>query len=245
MDIECTFDTIDFFGSKKYACEIKTIAIKVIGTKIKAVMGVHKDGKSSEDVEGLTITYHEVKYFPLGLNLIFPKLKHLRIVDCGLKEINRDHFIGLEELETLDLNDNNLSFIPENLFKNMKKLKKVSFNNNCLRTLSSKMMQQLVDNKATSINFGRINMFYAAFDKKCINGPRHCEHVIQRGFVRGRAARKTCTNRSPPERYCSSSLKELLEKIKNKFVDSTDDDSSDEENDDEEKKCSESENNRA
>lgn len=49
--------------------------------------------------------------------------------------------IGLENLEELDLNENELTSLPDDLFTDMEKLKGVNFNHNRLERLSSKLLK--------------------------------------------------------------------------------------------------------
>jgi hypothetical protein len=48
------------------------------------------------------------KYFPLGLDQLFPNLCVIKIIECGLKKISRENLAGLVNLEFLDLSHNEL-----------------------------------------------------------------------------------------------------------------------------------------
>jgi hypothetical protein len=163
MEIKCKFETVGW-AIDSYSCHVVSASITKPGTTIK-FYGIHEEGRSNEDVEAIFFLNTQVKYFPRGLNLVFPRLKHLEIINCGLLELSRDDLAGLEDIEKLYLDCNQLKILPENLFKGMRNLKQVSFNNNKLEFVSSNMLRPLLENYVIYVNFlnnPRINSVYGS-----------------------------------------------------------------------------------
>jgi Leucine-rich repeat (LRR) protein len=80
------------------------------------------------------------KCFPRELHNIFPRLKAIDITDCGLKELIREDFVGLENIEGLYIQSNQIAALPDDLFENMNKLTRVSFWNNKLGRITSQLL---------------------------------------------------------------------------------------------------------
>lgn len=87
-----------------------------------------------------------VNRFPRGFGSFFPRLKRLNIIHCGLSTISRDDLIGLEELEHLAIIFNPLTSLPSDLFIGMTQLKSISFKDNKVKTMSSKLLDQILKN---------------------------------------------------------------------------------------------------
>jgi Leucine-rich repeat (LRR) protein len=141
MIVNCIFMQLTDY----YCCTIKEALITLRGTEIIGVKGNHEEASSDFDVEKVLIFQSSVEFFPRGFGKIFPNLKSLIILKCGLKEISRDDLKGLENLEHLYLSNNELVSLPSDLFCDMKKLKTISFNRNKLETMSSKLLEPIND----------------------------------------------------------------------------------------------------
>lgn len=171
MNIKCEFKIVDWPGFHNlYTCKITAASIKKSDDRtVQSFIGVHKDGKSDKDVKGIRFQYTSVECFPLGLNEIFPDVILMSIYECGLKEIKQNDLKGLEGLEAIYLRNNQLTSLPSNLFANMTKLKSVNFCGNKLEFLTSKLLEPIVNNGLTYVNFRgnkNIDMVFAQKDSK-------------------------------------------------------------------------------
>lgn len=88
------------------------------------------------------------------MNKIFPNLKQLVFVECGLKLLSHNDLIGLENLTSICVVRNNLKSLPNDLFIGMKKLRKVSFFKNKIGFLSSELLKPILANGLISVDFG-------------------------------------------------------------------------------------------
>jgi BTB/POZ domain/Leucine rich repeat len=158
MIVNCTF----MQHPDCYACIIRGLSITRKGTEIIGVNGNHQETRTNFDVEKVQIYLSSIKFFPRGLGKIFPNLKSLIILKCGLREISRDDLKGLENLELLYLNGNHLISLPSDLFCDMKKLKKISFTGNKLERMSSKLLEPVknVLQKADFSGNTKINFWF-------------------------------------------------------------------------------------
>lgn len=93
----------------------------------------------------LTFDDTKVHFIPRNLTKIFPNLVFLQINNCELKEVSAEDFVGLEELEDLGIQNNNIINLPVDLFKNMKKLREVSVSENLIQNFDEKVLEPIKD----------------------------------------------------------------------------------------------------
>lgn len=152
-----------FFNSvASYLCASNSASIYLRFTEIESIKGEHLPGKNNDDVELVKFFNTRVDFIPRGLQEIFKNMNQLWITNCRFKEISQKDLIGLENLQTLCLDNNELTSIPTDLFLNMLKLKCVSFSNNRIEFLSSELFIPLLD-KLELVNLlgnTKINAFY-------------------------------------------------------------------------------------
>lgn len=116
------------------------------------------------NVQSVAICYQVLNCFPRGFGSYFPHIKQLDIRSCELKMISREDLFGLENLELLSITWNFLTSLPSDLLTGMNSLKSVSFRHNKLETMSSKLLEPILKNHPTLIDFRgnvNINSYYA------------------------------------------------------------------------------------
>ena len=155
MEVECNFKRVNWCsGQRKIEVYTGSVtSIKNPGTSVSILKGVHEEGKTNPDVEGLSFIGKKVEQFPRGIRSFLPFLTRLHIADCGLKEISRRDLLGLENLKILILNQNKLKALPDNLFKSMPDLEQIAFSNNEITRMSSKLFEPLNKEKLNFANF--------------------------------------------------------------------------------------------
>ncbi|CRK97256.1 CLUMA_CG010652, isoform A [Clunio marinus] len=166
MNLDCTFITfVPYYHWKKeyYTCSIRSSSITKPNTIIQTINGVHDPGSSDKDVEAINFEGTTVKYFPQGLDEIFPNLKAVFIENCGLKSITQRDLMGLENIEMLRCDNNKITSLPNNLFQNMNKLIEISFNGNDLQFMSSEVLRPILKNGLKSIDFSGNRSINAAY----------------------------------------------------------------------------------
>ncbi|CRL01862.1 CLUMA_CG015451, isoform A [Clunio marinus] len=154
MKLVCEFNYINWLAiGNKYTSTISSSSITEPNTIIQKIDGQHLNGKNDRDVEAIRFSDTTVNYFPNALNKIFPNLKSVEIYKCGLKSITRRDLIGLENVQRLSCGNNNISSLPDNLFRNMKKLIDISFRDNDLHCMSSELLMPTLINNIKLVDF--------------------------------------------------------------------------------------------
>lgn len=128
-----------------YTCEVEKITNEGSwGIENVLFTGKHVPGNTNDAVKNFVIRDQELEgNFPQNLRDFFPNLTLINIAGCGFKEISKQDFDGFENLEYLDLQKNNLTSLPNDLFENMKSLRIIRFNDNQIERLSSKLIEPI------------------------------------------------------------------------------------------------------
>lgn len=87
-----------------------------------------------------------------------------------LQSISRHQLIGLEELEHLAVNSKLLRSLPSDLFIGMTRLKVISFKDNKIENISSNLLEPILKNKPTSIDFRGNNKIDAVYENESRSG---------------------------------------------------------------------------
>lgn len=124
MSAECNFL---FQPDGFYVCSVKSLVV----TKPDTVITEFKSNPLI--IKTLVIEKQNVQHFPKGLPCLFPNLEHLVIRRCGLKEIHASDLEGFTNLKILELDNNNLTRLPDDLFRHVPQLEKASFKNNRIK----------------------------------------------------------------------------------------------------------------
>lgn len=180
MELECEFKFEEWTTFPHlYTCVITSAAITKPRTLIKAINGIHLPGRSNKNVEAIKFANTVVKYFPRGLQIIFPGLIVLQISSCGLKEIERSDLVGLEALSTLVIYKNQLTSLPDNLFTGMQNLKRFSFGSNKLETVSSQLLKPLKLSEITLAGLQNNSKIDAFYQRDCSSSVESLEKLMQ------------------------------------------------------------------
>jgi len=141
MDIHCTyqehtFDTDETF----YRC---VISKQPIHDKIFKLIGSHKEDKTNNDVTYVEFRYCTVTRVPQGLTKIFPNLKFLEIFESQLKTVTKADLAEYQNLEKFICRNNEVEFLPGDLFEGFKNLQYISFNGNKLQIVEPNILDGL------------------------------------------------------------------------------------------------------
>jgi BTB/POZ domain len=169
MELFCGFS----LTNDGYGCFIKKASIIQPSTEVRAVHGEHEFGlKTYLKNADVTVLYFQntvMNYVPKGLNIIFPKLREVRIISCGLKTISREDFIDFEGLEVLYIVLNDMTSLPDDLFDKKPKLREVSFEHNKIEYMSSDLLKPIIHNRLEFVDFRRNKRIDACFSMEyCI-----------------------------------------------------------------------------
>lgn len=151
MIIQCKFDEWPWIDAhRRYTANIKK---KIISDNPNLSFdGKHLIPHQNFDVTAANFMSCRVIKIP-GPILIqhYPMLEAIALSNCGLRSILKEDFKGLIHLKVLWLNDNELEYLPGDLFEESRKLEYVSFEKNKIRYIDAELLDPLVDLKL--INF--------------------------------------------------------------------------------------------
>jgi hypothetical protein len=113
------------------------------------------------DLSGLIVDKQAVHYVPRGLEMFFPRMTLLQIINSGLKTLEQTDLKPFPELELLILDSNDLQMLATNLFAFNPKLIKVTFSSNDLKCVGHNILAPLVHLKEADFsNCGCVDDFY-------------------------------------------------------------------------------------
>lgn len=167
MEFQCEYTE---HCSSGYTCEVVKIVKTLLASNFIHFTGKHIEGKTNDNVKLLKIENHPLDAFPRNLHESFLNLRFLSIISCGLEKVTKTDLIGLEDLEVLFLDGNNLTSLPDDLFTDMKKLRTIFFKNNKIERLSSKLLKP-IENSLEYVSFlgnTKINNYFNIANKSLV-----------------------------------------------------------------------------
>ena len=142
MEIPCRFAEISIQnGGKSYLCWIQNQQIPE-KQELKFT-AKHLERKTNNDVFHIKFHNCTVTEVPQGLKKIFPNLKKLTISDSKLKKISRNDLMEYKYLQRFKFDNNDLEFLPGDLFLGFEYLKYVSFYGNKLGVIEPNILNGL------------------------------------------------------------------------------------------------------
>lgn len=151
MEIECKFDEWPWIdSSRRYSCNLKK---KIIADNPRITFdGKHLIPHTNYDVTGMNFMSCRVIKIPSVIMINhYPLLEAVALSNCALRSILKEDLKGLIHLKVLWLNDNELEYLPGDLFEESRKVEYVSFEKNKIRYIDAELLDPLVDLKL--INF--------------------------------------------------------------------------------------------
>ena len=195
MKIECKFNSLklDSETDEVYVCEIDS---QKLNNSINfEINGEHQADKSNEDVQCICIKNCNIQELPKALLSHFSNIKILKIQNSKLTKLEK--LENCENLEEFSSIENNVEFLPGNLFENCKNIQKVSFFDNKLKMIEPNILDGL--EKLKFVDFrGNVNYDYWSSAEEesstsTINEIR--EELIQKFITLTTKKNKTFTNK--------------------------------------------------
>lgn len=142
ISIICEFEN---YETASYACNSKGWQVTSIDNRtIMNVTGIHLKGKSNNDVKYFKSDGNLVKYFPIGLTVIFKNLETVEISNSSLIEVNNSDLQQFgTNLKTFWTLHNMLEVLDADLFKFNPNLERISFFDNRLRHVENGIFTNL------------------------------------------------------------------------------------------------------
>lgn len=110
--------------------------------RIANISGDHTEKFSNRDVEYIWIKNSKITYLPLFSPIFFPRLRKYLITKSQVKFVNRDDFMGMPYVETIDLSENEIEEIPEDTLFDLTELVDLFISNNKIKYLSPKLLSK-------------------------------------------------------------------------------------------------------
>ena len=99
---------------------------------------------ANQSIQGFNIEGNkEVKFLPENIVESFPKLIAYQVYNCSIRTINAKHFKGLNNLELLFLDYNEVESIDGDAFKDLTKLEELSLHYNKITMIAPNLFQPL------------------------------------------------------------------------------------------------------
>lgn len=167
MNIPCEFAEFTFrHGGKVYGCMVKN---QFISENFDVNFnGQHWFDKSHFDVHDVQFSDCTVSKVPQGLTRIFPNLKVLCINNSKLKKLSRNDLFEYRNLETFFFEQNDLEFLPGDLFQGFPNIEWISFFGNQLEIIEYNILDGLTKLKfvcfTLNLNYDKCYSVYPEYE---------------------------------------------------------------------------------
>lgn len=182
MEIVCNFSSVTWSSGVEHTAEVKEIKNPSGSSAITKFHRNSEEGTNDPKVRGISFNPIHLGAFPTGMDRMFPNLKCLAIVNCGLKKIRRSDFVGLGKLINIDLSSNDLESLPNDLFMDLPNLQRIRLSDNKIARISSKLMlhlkkslirvvltqNALIDEFFFKDSYGSLESIMLEMDEKCL-----------------------------------------------------------------------------
>lgn len=144
--IDCIFSS--YYGPN--TCIVRSVQNQEI-SEVTQIIGNHNDGHSHEDIENFFSNDEEFLTFPKGLDKFFPNLKAIRIDNSTLTSITSADLAPWPNLTFFSVDENYITTLDGDLFKNSLKLESINFKYNAIRHVGLNLLSNL--NELQSVDF--------------------------------------------------------------------------------------------
>ena len=106
-------------------------------------VGNYEEGKTNLDVR--EVAFYECAFtkIPQRLTIAFPNLKTLYVESSKIKDINRNDLAEYKNLEKISFHNNDIQFLPGDLFMDFKNLRYISFAEKKLKVIEPNILDGL------------------------------------------------------------------------------------------------------
>jgi Leucine-rich repeat (LRR) protein len=109
-------------------------------------------------IDLLNIDFQPASFIFSGIGESFPKLNQLEISQQKIKIVERENFLGLQNLWILSLFGNEIEFVAEDAFWDLPNLKLLNLGSNRIKQISDKVFSRLGRIEELSINWNPESM---------------------------------------------------------------------------------------
>ena len=154
--LKCQFKEDYFLHVRTvYYCDVTSLDSSLNNMTINGFTGKHLANKNNHNVKGIWIHDTNTKYIPANLGFLF-NLTAFLVQNSNLIEIKAQNFIGMLNLEYLNLDGNKFKSIPSDTFSTLPKLKYIGLMYNQMEMIPSNLF-------SNNLNLEEIHLDYNKF----------------------------------------------------------------------------------
>lgn len=120
-----------------YSCSVIDLKTSREDEVVSDVIRQHDTNKTNFDVKLLKIIDQCLTELPEKLDLFFPNIDGLEVINSGLKTIKKEKFSAYKSLKYLNLMKNKIEVLPDGVFNNSPTLQYILMNGNRLKVIGS------------------------------------------------------------------------------------------------------------
>ena len=144
VNIQCAFgDTWPGLTFLEDNAKFQTLSSIIENETVTTINGQAANFYHSENVKMLDIDDQTVRYFPKGLEKIFPNLEGISIYNSKLKKISKSDLKPFPALRELCLHNNELETLDSDLFEFNPELRLIYLNSNKLKQIGANIFDSL------------------------------------------------------------------------------------------------------
>ncbi|KAL7013124.1 hypothetical protein ACKWTF_015206 [Chironomus riparius] len=155
MELPCTYRHCSFIDKSVYTCEFFKQDIPKNGQIMpKGLHQFNQQGNKLNNKNVFAVIFIEcnITKVPRGLKKLFPRMKILSILSSTLKVVTKADLIEYKNIERIGFCDNQIEYLPGNLFEGFTNLEEVSFNGNKLKLIEPNILDGLQYLKTVNFN---------------------------------------------------------------------------------------------
>lgn len=162
MTLNCNFKylkDLDDHNKRIYTCESINFTNRYQSVPINYVTNLHELGQRDRDVKVFIIKHQVCQFLPMKIENFFPHLEEIEVASSGLRQLHRENFAQLSMLKMAIFPENEIEFLPGDLFINNLRLTHIDFSENRIKTIGRNLFDNLY------------NLRYLMFnDNECYEG---------------------------------------------------------------------------
>src|SRR5690349_13316143 len=120
-----------------YSCSVIDLKTSREDEVVSDVIRQHDTNKTNFDVKLFKIIDQCLAELPEKLDLFFPNIDGLEVINSGLKTIKKEKFSAYKSLKYLNLMKNKIEVLPDGVFNNSPTLQYILMNGNRLKVIGS------------------------------------------------------------------------------------------------------------
>ena len=154
--LKCQFkENVFYLVGNVYFCYVKSLDNSFNNMTIDGYTGTHLANKNDNDVKGIYIQNTNTNYLPSNLGFLF-NLTTFIVYNSNLIEIKAENFLGMKNLEYLNLDGNKFKSVPSDTFSTQTKLEYLSLRNNQIEVIPSNLFSNNLNLKFIDLDYNKI-----------------------------------------------------------------------------------------